>query len=198
MLKRGGSSLRQVLAPQNQPTPSRANTGMARAASYGIGSKRDSFDDRGMGGSGIVRSSTSPTGSAGSGGTPTDIQRKRMEARRKMQMQMEYDAPSGGPSPRHASAGSSGGSDTRYREIKKSYSTQSDATEQTRNDNGETVLEDLNKLSGFLKERKEQQALQEGRGGSNERLGSHRTMPSSTSGSSGPKTVSSFMKDRGY
>lgn len=110
-----------------------------------------------------------------------------------MQMQMEYDAPSGGPS------GNSGGSGTRYREIKKSYSTE--ATEQaTRNDNGETVLEDLNKLSGFLKERKEQQALdlQEGRGGSTERLGSHRTMPSSSSGSSGPKTVSSFMKDRGY
>lgn len=114
-----------------------------------------------------------------------------------MQMQMEYDAPSGGPSPRYASAGSSGGSDTRYREIKKSYSTQSDTTERARNDNGETVLEDLNKLSGFLKERKEQQALQEGGGGSNERLGSHR-VSSSTSGPSGPKTVSSFMKDRGY
>ena len=183
MIKRGGSSLRQLTAPQNQRTPARTNT---RATSYGNGSKRDSFDDRGMGGSAVARSSTAPTGSAGSG--PTDLQRKRMEARRKMQMQMEYDAPSGGPGPRYASAGSSGGSDTRYREIKKSYSNHSEATEKARNDNGETVLEDLNKLTGFLKERKEQQALQ----------GSHRTVPSSTSGSSGPKTVNSFMKDRGY
>ena len=182
MIKRGGSSIRQLTAPQNQRTPARTN---ARATSYGNGSKRDSFDDRGMGGSAGVRSSTSATGSAGSG--PTDLQRKRMEARRKMQMQMEYDAPSGGPGPKYASAGSSGGSDTRYREIKKSYSTNSEATEKARNDNGETVLEDLNKLTGFLKERKEQQVRQ----------GSHR-VPSSTSGSSAPKTVSSFMKDRGY
>mmetsp|Transcript_14318 Transcript_14318/g.41171 ORF Transcript_14318/g.41171 Transcript_14318/m.41171 type:complete len:505 (-) Transcript_14318:181-1695(-) len=208
MLKRG-TSLRQTTAPHNQATPSRANTAKAktspsyeqqRASSFpvsGYANTRDSFDDRGMGGSG-ARSSISPTGSASSGGTPTDLQRKRMEARKKMQMQMEYDAPSGA-SPRYASAGGSGGSDTRYREIKQSYSSQSEATEQARNDNGETVLEDLNKLSGFLKERKEQQALREGRGGSDQRPGSHRTTPSATSGGgSGPKTVSSFMKDRGY
>ena len=190
MIKRG-PSLRQAAASQNQPTPSRANTAKAKTStSYGYANKRNNSDDRGLGGS-----STSPTESAGSGDGLTDVQRKRMEARKKMQMQMEYDAPSGA-APRHGA--SAGAPDTRYREIQQSYSTQSEATQRARNDNGETVLNDLNKLSGFLKERKEQQALREGSGGLEQRNGSHRATSSSTSGGSGPKTVSSFMKDRGY
>jgi hypothetical protein len=140
-----------------------------------------------MGGSNVVRSSTSPSKSSGL----DDVQRKRMEARRKMQMQMEYDAPGRGKS--YVSAGGSGGNDTRYRQITKSYSSHSEATLPSGNKAGETVLEDLNKLSGYLKERKEQQA----REGSAERLGGHRASPP-RSGASGPKTVSSFMKDRGY
>ena len=190
MIKRG-PSLRQAAASQNQPTPSRANTAKAKTStSYGYANKRNNSDDRGLGGS-----STSPTESAGSGDGLTDVQRKRMEARKKMQMQMEYDAPSGA-APRHGA--SAGDPDTRYREIQQSYSTQSEATQRARNDNGETVLNDLNKLSGFLKERKEQQAVREGRGGPEQRNGSHRATSSSTSGGNGPKTVSSFMKDRGY
>jgi len=167
--------------------------------------KRDS-SERGMGGSGVTPTAAAIVTSASGDGTPADVQRKRMEARRKMQMQMEYDAtPSKDTTPRYSSGGSKGGDASR--QIRQTYSDYSHSTEKTERRGGRSrvddasvnsdsagsaVLSDLNKLSDFLKERKQQKALKD----SNVLDG----IGVSSSGPSVAKkpTVASYMRDRGY
>lgn len=159
-----------------------------------------------MGGSGVTPTAAAIVSSASGEGTPADVQRKRMDARRKMQMQMEYDAtPSKDTTPRYSSGGSKGGDASR--QIRQAYSDYSHSTEKTartgrggrsRVDDasvnsdsaGSAVLDDLNKLSDFLKERKQQKALKDSNG----------LDGISSSGPSVAKkpSVASYMRDRGY
>jgi len=121
-------------------------------------------------------------------------------------MQMEYDAtPSKDTTPRYSSGGSKGGDASR--QIRQTYSDYSHSTEKTERRGGRSrvddasvnsdsagsaVLSDLNKLSDFLKERKQQKALKD----SNVLDG----IGVSSSGPSVAKkpTVASYMRDRGY
>lgn len=122
-------------------------------------------------------------------------------------MQMEYDAtPTKGPSPRYSSGGS--GAKDASRQIKQTYSDYSQSTERTQrryghrsrtddgsvssDDGGSAVLDDLNKLSDFLKERKQQKALKD----SNvlDGVGVSSSGPNATK----KPSVAAYMRDKGY